>query len=309
MFREAPRQTIAITGATGLIAGALGPFLTTGGHTVIPVARRDAASGAMPPITWNPATGELGNYRPVNTFVHLAGRNIASRWTSKAMREIRASRVAGTERLCRTLAALPAEQRPKLLIAASAIGFYGDRGDEILTETSAPGSRGFFPDVCQAWEAATKPAEDAGIRVIHLRIGVVLTPAGGALAKLITPTKFCLGGPLGSGSQWLPWIALDDLVGLIHHLALTTGAGELSGAVNAVTANPVRQHEFARTLAHVLHRPAVVPMPAFAVKAIFGQMGQEALLASTRVVPTRIPEGFSLLHRTLDGALRAELGL
>jgi uncharacterized protein (TIGR01777 family) len=301
-FRHLPRQIIAVTGATGLVAGNLIPFLTTAGHSVVPVARSAKNNDA---IQWNPATGELKNYRRTDTFIHLAGKSVTARWTKKSKQEILDSRVSATEKLCRTLAALPDSQRPRRIIAASAIGFYGDRGEEVLTESSAPGTKGFFPQICTQWELATKPASDAGIQVVHLRIGVALTPQGGALAKLATPTKLGLAGPLGSGRQWFPWIAMEDLIGLIHHVAMQ----DQSRVINAVAPNPVRQREFARTFAKILRRPAVMPMPAFVVRMIFGQMGREAILASTRVIPENKPADFGFLYPDLEPALRAELAL
>ena len=313
-FRDAPRQTIGITGATGLVGSALWAFLNTAGHdaTAIGRSKRDgpAPAGDLT-ISWDTQTGELKNYRPLDTLVHLAGRNIAERWSAGVKQEIYDSRVGATERLCGFLAKLPAGERPKLLIAASAIGIYGDRGDEELTEASPPpppqpAGRGFLPDTCVAWEAATRAAEEAGIRVIHLRSGVVLSPKGGVVAKLRLPTLLGLGGPVGSGKQFMPWIALDDLVGLIHYLAM--GSEAVAGAVNAVAPGVVRQKEFARALGRVLGRPAVMPLPGLVVKGVFGQMGREVLLGSARVVGTRVPTGFGFLCRTVEEGMRWEMG-
>jgi uncharacterized protein (TIGR01777 family) len=213
--------------------------------------------------------------------------------------------VDATRVLAGGIAAMAAEVRPKLLVSASAIGIYGDRGNEPLTETSAIARprASFLSDVCRGWEEATKAAEEAGIRVIHVRLGVVLSREGGALAKMLLPTKLGLGGPVGTGLQWMSWISLTDVVGLLAGLVESEG---FSGVVNAV-AGTVRQHEFMRTLGHVLHRPTVFPMPGFMVKMAFGQMGQEVLLASQRVSMTRDLAGFALADTTLETAVRKEL--
>ena len=188
------------------------------------------------------------------------------------------------------------------------MGIYGSRGDELLTEDSrlAPPKVSFLADVCRGWESATKPAEDAGIRTMHLRFGVVLSKTGGALGKMLLPTKLGLGGPIGPGTQFLPWISLTDLSRLVQFLMQADGA--IPGAINVVSPNPVRQHEFIRTLATMLRRPAVFPMPSAVVKIVFGQMGQELLLGSQRVVSARIPAAFRFQHSTLEAALRAEIG-
>ena len=292
---------IAITGASGLVGRRLSAMLGERGHKVFALRRADGEA------RWNVATGEIITPEPIDAIVHLAGRNIATRWTAKARKEIWESRVPATEKLSAFLAKLPADRRPKVMISTSAIGIYGDRRDELLTESSeiaAPG-RSFMADVCRGWEAATRGAEDAGIRVIHPRIGIVLAREGGALAKLLTPTKLGLGGPVGKGTQFMPWISLGDLGRLL--VLLATQSGELRGAVNAVGPAPVRQHEFMRTLGKVVHRPTIFPLPGFMVKLAFGRMGVEVLLSSLRVVPTRIPAGFTFEHATLEAAIRAEL--
>jgi uncharacterized protein (TIGR01777 family) len=300
-------QHIAITGASGLIGRRLAELLRQQGHTVYELRRVPPPPTSATHATWNPATGEITTPTPIDALIHLAGKNIAIRWTAAAKKEIWDSRVPATRKLAAHLAGLPAGSRPKLLISASAIGIYGNRGDEVLTEESplAPPGTMFMADICREWEAATKPAEDAGIRTIHPRIGVVLSKDGGALQKLLTPTKLFLGGPVGSGTQFMPTISLTDLSRLLAHL--TTGDHQLSGPVNAVGPAPVRQHEFMRTLGTLLHRPAVFPLPAFVVKLAFGRMGEEALLSSLRVIPTRLPGDFPFLHSTLADALRAEL--
>jgi uncharacterized protein (TIGR01777 family) len=235
--------------------------------------------------------------------VHLAGANItAGRWTASRKELIRSSRVDSTRLLCETLAGL--EPRPSVLIAASAIGFYGDRGDAVMTEEHRAGS-GFLAEVCRAWEDATSAAREAGIRVVNLRIGVVLAAAGGALAKMLTPFKLGLGGRLGTGRQYMSWIALDDLVGMIHHLLF---ADDLSGPVNAVAPNPVTNAEFTKALGRVLRRPTIFPVPVPIVRLAFGEMGRELLLAGARVEPAKVREsGFEFGHPRLEEALRHEL--
>ncbi len=237
-------------------------------------------------------------------MVHLAGENIAAgRWTAARKKTIRNSRVQGTQFICETLAGL--EKPPATLIAASAIGYYGDRGDEVLTEDSDSG-RGFLAEVCQAWEAATEPARRAGVRVVNLRIGVVLSAAGGALARMLTPFKWSLGGRLGNGRQYMSWVTLEDLIRSIHHLIAKEG---VSGPVNAVAPNPVTNAEFTKALGRVLGRPTIFPVPALMVRRAFGEMGRELLLASARVKPAKLLHGdFRFCHADLQDALRHELG-
>jgi uncharacterized protein (TIGR01777 family) len=236
----------------------------------------------------------------VDAVVHLAGENIAAgRWTSARKAEIRQSRVEGTRRLCEALARLA--QPPRVFVSASAIGFYGDRGAQTLTEESGAGS-GFLPDVCREWEAATEPASQAGIRVVNLRFGMVLSPAGGALQKMLPPFKLGLGGRIGSGAQFMSWIAIDDAVGAIHQ---ALSAESLRGPVNAVAPTPVTNAEFARTLARILRRPAFMPVPQFAARLAFGEMADALLLASARVMPVRLQEsGYHFRFPELEGALR-----
>ncbi len=295
---------IALTGASGLVGRRLSAMLRAEGHTVFELRRTAGAAH------WNVESGEITTPDPIDTLIHLAGRNIATRWTAKAKKEIWDSRVPATEKLAAFLAKLPPERRPKTMLSTSAIGIYGDHGDELLTEFSAPApaGRSFMADVCRGWESAAKPAEDApggGIRVIHPRIGIVLARSGGALAKLLTPTKLFLGGPVGPGTQFMPWISLTDLAHLL--VLLATRPGDLRGPVNAVGPAPVRQHEFMRTLGKVVHRPTIFPLPTFMVKLAFGRMGEEVLLSSLRVVPTRIPAEFAFEHATLEAAIREEL--
>ena len=304
-FAHCQPRRIAVTGSSGLIGRSLSGFLESSGHRVDRVVRTTPRLSSSD-IPWEPAGQSID--RPAlegtDALVHLAGENIAAgRWTPARKESIRRSRVDGTRFLCETLAGL--DRRPQVLVAASAIGFYGDRGDAVMTEDSGPG-HGFLAEVCRAWEDATGPACDAGIRVVNLRIGVVLSAAGGALAKMLPPFKRGLGGKLGSGRQYMSWIALDDLVGLIAHLIFTDN---LSGPVNAVTPNPVTNAEFTKTLGRVLGRLTMFPVPASMVRLAFGEMGRELLLASTRVEPVRIREsGFDYRHPELEGALRHELG-
>lgn len=298
---------VAVTGATGLIGSALVPFLRSGGHEAAALRRarasREAAGGGP---SWDPDTGALseGALDGVDAVVHLAGENIAGgRWTAARKARIRDSRVDGTRRLAQALAALP--RPPRTLVAASAVGFYGDRGDENLDESSAPGD-GFLPDVCQAWEAAAAPAREAGIRVVHLRIGIVMTPAGGALAQMLFPFRMGVGGVIGSGRQYMSWVALDDVLGGILHALCTDG---LSGPVNMVAPNPVSNAEFTKTLGRVLRRPTILPLPAFGARLAFGEMADALLLGGARVHPTRLGDGgFAFGHPHLEDALRHVLG-
>jgi uncharacterized protein (TIGR01777 family) len=256
-------------------------------------------------ICWDPATGwiDAGELEGVDAVVHLAGENLGShRWNETFKREIRDSRVLGTRLLAEALAALA--KKPGVLCCASAIGFYGDRGNEVLTESSPPGT-GFLAEVCQAWEAATTPAGDAGIRVVHLRSGVVLSRAGGALAKMLPPFKLGAGGVIGGGRQYWSWIALDDLVRVIEFVLQRT---ELAGPVNTVAPHPVTNREFTETLGRVLGRPTILPMPAFAARLALGEMADEMLLASARVEPhVLLRAGFEFQFPQLETALRQAL--
>lgn len=295
-------MNILISGSTGLVATALIPRLTAGGHEVLRLVRSKSKSPAGEMVHWNPEADYVdpAGLERADVIIHLAGEGIASgRWTASKKARIRDSRVRGTSLLCETIA--HNSTRPKTLLCASAIGFYGDRGDEVLTETSPPGT-GFLPDVCQAWEAATEPARAAGVRVVSLRFGVILSTAGGALAKMLTPFKMGGGGVLGSGKQYMSWITIDDVVNAIQ-FALTTES--LSGPVNVVAPNPVTNREFTKTLGKVLGRPTIVPMPAFAARLAFGEMADALLLASTRVVPTRLTDsGFKFEYADLETGLR-----
>ncbi len=296
---------VLVTGSTGLVGSALVPFLTTAGHHVVRLVRSPAQAG-LDTIPWNPAEGVLDptQLEGFDAVVHLAGENIAGRrWSAEQKARIRDSRVGPTRLLCQALNRL--NRPPRVLLAASAIGYYGDRGDAWLEEASAPGD-GFLAEVCQAWEAATASASSAGIRVVNLRLGIVLSPAGGALAKMLTPFRLGVGGRIGSGRQFMSWIALDDVLGAIYHALVTP---RVAGAVNAVAPHPVTNHEFTRTLGRVLHRPTVFPLPALAARLAFGEMADELLLASARVAPRKLIEtGYPFWFRDLEPALHHLLG-
>lgn len=293
-------MNILISGASGLIGSAIKTALHARGDRVLSLTRRVARSDSE--ITWDPAANVLDPSRLVDIdgVIHLAGENIAAgRWTAAQKARIRDSRVQGTGLLAQTLAQLPAP--PSAFISASAIGYYGNRGDELLTEDSLPGE-GFLPEVSVAWERAAHPAAEAGIRTVHPRIGIVLSRNGGALAKMRLPFKLGLGGTIGSGNQYMSWITLDDLVS-VFLFALDNES--ISGAVNAVSPTPVTNREFTKTLARVLSRPAIFPVPAFAVKLALGEMADALLLASTRVISTRL-ENTSFAHSELESALQRE---
>jgi len=297
---EALSQRIQITGASGLVGVALIPALEARGHRVVKLSRV-AGLGSSSNPTWNPEAGQinLSGAGDLGAVVHLAGEPIAKRWSPEVKRRIRDSRVKGTRLLAEALARLPVP--PKVLVCASATGLYGDRGEEWLDETSDPG-RGFLAETCQEWEAAASAAREAGIRVVHLRIGLVLTPKGGALAKMLPAFRPGLGGRIGDGRAWWSWIALDDLLELIQR-ALTDES--LHGPVNAVSPNPVTNAEFTKTLGKVLRRPTIFPVPRFAVELLFGEMGREALLSSFRVKPVKLIEaGFKFRFPELEPALR-----
>ena len=295
---------ILVSGSTGLVGSALLPVLRSAGHEVIRLVRSSSAPSGPGDSTvqWNPETGELdgGRLEGIEAVVHLAGENIAARrWSAAQKARIRDSRVQGTALLSDRLANLA--QPPATLVAASAIGYYGDRGDELLNEDSSSGND-FLSEVCRQWEAASQPAAEKGIRVVRLRLGIVLSPRGGALAKMLLPFKLGAGGKIGAGQQYMSWIALDDAVGALCH-ALTDS--NLSGPVNAVAPNPATNLEFTKTLGRVLSRPTLFPMPALAARIAFGEMAEALLLAGTRVEPRRLAgSGYSFQYPRLEAALR-----
>jgi uncharacterized protein len=274
--------TVLISGSSGLLGSALVQSLGADGYEITRLTRRNTSAARQ--IAWDfarPLAPE--SVSGFDAVIHLAGESIASRWTDAKKKAIRDSRVLGTRHLAEALAR--SASPPRVLISASAIGFYGDRDDEILREDSASGRSGFLPEVCREWEAAAEPAVNAGIRTAFLRTGIVLSAKGGALKQMLPPFRMGLGGRIGSGRQWMSWIDLQDEIGAIRHI-LTNDS--LRGPVNSVSPNPVTNAEFTKTLASVLARPAIFPMPAFAAHLVFGQMGDELLLGSQRVEPAKL---------------------
>ena len=290
---------IAITGASGLIGTSLTSLLRAAGHAAIPLVRRAPAHGE---IGWDPAAGRIDSaaLEGLDAVVHLAGESIGDRrWTAAQKRRILESRTQGTGLLAGALARLT--RPPAVLVSASAIGFYGDRGDERLDERSSAGE-GFLPLVTRAWEAATAPAEAAGIRVVRTRFGIVLSADGGALARMLPPFRAGLGGRLGGGDQYMSPVSLDDLVAAVHHCLLR---GELRGPVNVTCPEPVTNRVFTRTLGAALHRPAVFAVPRFALRLAMGEMVDELLFASARVEPAALlASGYRFRHPTVESALR-----
>jgi uncharacterized protein (TIGR01777 family) len=289
-------MTVAITGASGFVGRALAPALRAAGHAVRTVGR-----GSSSDVQWDPRAGTLraADLDGVDAVVHLAGASVSERWTPEHKREIFESRVRGTSLLASTIAAMP--RKPRVLVSASAIGIYGSRGEEWLSEESTTGDD-FLAEVGRAWESNADAARDAGIRVVHPRIGIVLSPDGGALAKMLPAFRFGAGGPMGSGRQWMSWIALDDLIGVIQ-FALATES--LAGPVNAVAPSPVTNAAFGSALGEALHRPAILPVPAFALRLMFGEMAEATVLASQRVRATKLVDsGYAFRYPELDGALR-----
>ncbi len=292
---------ILVSGSSGLVGRALLPVLKANGYEVTRLIH--GASSGPNVIGWDPSQSPAPeSVSGFDAVVHLAGESIVGRWTDEKKQRIRDSRITGTRHLAEALAR--ASHRPRVLVSASAIGYYGDRGDEILREESPSGS-GFLAEVCLGWESATVPAAQAGIRTAHIRTGVVLSTEGGALSKMLTPFRLGVGGNVGNGRQWWSWIALEDEVGIILHVLKTES---LQGPVNTVAPNPVTNAEFTKTLGSALSRPTIFPMPAFAARLAFGQMADELLLASQRVNPHRVmASGYVFQQPELRPALQALL--
>ncbi|MFO1007345.1 MAG: TIGR01777 family oxidoreductase [Planctomycetaceae bacterium] len=295
-------MNVMVTGATGLVGTHLLPLLKQDGHEVITLTRRSPRSPSE--RQWDPA-GKLpaATLDGVEAIIHLAGENIGdSRWTAAKKQRIRDSRVIGTRQLAEAAAATGG--RIKTFVCASAIGFYGDRGQEELTEDS-PAGTGFLPDVCREWEAATWPARDAGIRVVNLRLGVVLSKDGGALAKMLLPFKMCVGGIVGSGRQYWSWLTVDEAARMFRFALQNTN---LHGPVNAVSPLPVTNLEFTKALGEVLHRPTIFPLPAFMARLVLGEMADDLILGSTRVIPSRLQSaGYAFSHPEIGEALASAI--
>lgn len=297
-------QTVAISGATGLVGTELSSLLQSEGKSVTAISRKEGGS-YKDSIIWDPESGLTNPARleTVDAVVHLAGENIAGgRWNSKLKNKIKRSRIQGTRSLVESIAAV--EKRPKVLVCASAIGFYGDRGAEELTEASAAGS-GFLPEVCEGWEEEANAAKELGLRVVNVRIGVVLSPKGGALQKMLLPFKLGMGGVVGSGSQYWSWIGLHDLTRIIAHCI---NDESMEGPVNAVSPEPLTNKQFTKGLGSVLGRPTIIPMPAFMAKIALGEMAEALLLASSKVIPKKLEaSAFEFKHRDLQSCLKHEL--
>ncbi len=300
---------ILITGSSGLVGTALVESLHRDGHTVGRLLRPQSGSDAHQggrgvAMRWNPETGELdGSAAGADAVINLSGLSIASgRWSDERKRLLRSSRVEATRQLIEALRKL--KPMPRILLSASAVGYYGDRGEEELTESSAPG-HGFLPDLCRDWEESASRAESLGMRAVYLRFGTILASDGGALQKMLLPFKLGAGGRLGSGKQWMSWISLADALGIIRYALESEQA---RGAVSTVAPGPVRNREFTAELARALHRPAILPAPEFALRLAFGEMADALLLASQRVLPQKLQTlGYHFLHPDLPTALAAVL--
>ncbi|MGH9821158.1 MAG: TIGR01777 family oxidoreductase [Pyrinomonadaceae bacterium] len=290
---------VLITGASGLIGTALQKSFKEKGCEMVLASRKEAKDDRH--VQWDVETGfiESEKLEGIDSVIHLAGENVSGlRWTDEKKKAIRDSRVHGTRSVVEAISKL--KRKPRVLIAASAIGFYGDRGDEEMTETSAAGDT-FLAEVSKDWEAEARRAEDSGIRTVLLRTGIVLSKDGGALGTMLTPFKFGVGGVIGSGKQWMSWISLDDHIRVIEHALENEN---VRGAINSVGPNPVTNEEFTKTLGEVLYRPTILPLPSFAVNMVFGEMGDALLLASTRVLPKRLEDaGFEFEYPKLKAAI------
>ena len=296
-------MNILVSGSTGFIGSSLVPYLVSSGHDVTRLVRRELGS-EEPEVHWDPAAGPIESSALEGTdgVVHLAGESAVGRWTARKKARILESRTNGTRLLCQALGDL--DPPPRALICASGLDFYGDRGDALVSEDTGPGS-GFLAEVTAAWEAATKPATEAGIRVVRARLGMVVGNGGGALARMLPAFRLGLGGPFGGGRQHVSWLSLTDLVRVVHHVLVTDS---LDGSVNVSTPMPVTNAEFAKTLGRVLSRPAVLPVPAFGLRLALGEMAG-MVLASVRLDPSKlVRSGFEFRYPKLEDALRAELG-
>ncbi|WP_419841260.1 TIGR01777 family oxidoreductase [Candidatus Poriferisodalis sp.] len=304
---------VAITGVRGLIGGALAASLHADGHEVVGISRSADAAGEIhggesPAVEcmvgWDVPAGTVDTaaLEGLDAVVHLAGEGIGGRWSAARKAAIMSSRVDSTALLAKTIGELHA--KPTVFVCGSAIGFYGDRGDEELTESSLPGD-GFLAEVCKRWERAAVPLNDAGVRLVRIRTGLVVGPGAEAVERMAKVTRLCAGGPLGSGRQWWSWISLEDEVRAIRHLI----DSDASGAFNLTSPNPVRQRDFQRALSAQLRRPAMLPAPSFAIRAVLGEMGQELLLDSARVLPAALErDGFAFEHPDLDSAVAVCFG-
>jgi uncharacterized protein (TIGR01777 family) len=296
-------ERVLVTGVSGPIGAALLPYLESQGARIVRLVR--GAVRGTDQIPWDPlrplAAATVSGFEAV---IHLAGESVAGRWTEAKKKAIRKSRVQGTTNLATALA--NAESKPRIFICASAIGYYGSRGEEVLTEASASG-QGFLSEVCREWETASRIAADAGVRTVNVRFGLVLSPKGGALERMLTPFKLGVGGPIGSGQQWWSWVHVDDIVGAVHHAIQTNS---LAGSINMVGLNPVRNAEFTAVLASVLRRPAFFRVPAFALRLAFGRMAAtELFLSSERVMPAKLQaSGYAFRFPELRAALEDLVG-
>lgn len=303
--KKVKTMNIAVSGSHGLVGSVLVPLLTTQGHSVKRIVR-NAGESALDDIVWNSREDSLdpSKLEGLDCIVHLAGESIAEgRWNEERKKAIFDSRVKRTRSLCEAIAEM--ETPPAVLVCASAIGYYGDRGEQELDEMSSNGS-GFLSNLCREWEEATSPARDAGVRVVNIRIGVVLSPRGGALAKMLPPFQMGAGGPIGNGKQYMSWISVDDVAGAIYHCITES---TVSGAVNLVAPHPVTNGEFTNSLGKVLFRPTFFPVPEFAARLVFGEMADELLLSSTRVEPAKLQEtGYHFMYPDIESALRHVLG-
>lgn len=296
---------ILVTGASGLVGSELVPRLIAVGHQVFKLSRKPAQKSDE--ISWDPYEGfesaESAKLEGIVAVIHLAGESIADgNWSVEKKKKIRDSRVLGTRTLVSTLKKL--EKPPRIFVGSSAIGFYGSRGDEQLTEESDAG-KGYLPDVCKEWEAEADKAAEFGARVVHVRTGIVLSKEGGALGKMLTPFSFGLGGVIGSGKQYMSWISIDDLVNI---LMFTLNNDSIEGAVNATAPQPATNEEFTKTLGSVMNRPTFIPVPEFGIKLLFGEMGERLVIEGARVIPKKLEEaGFKFTYEDLESALKHAL--